>query len=167
MRTRFCLHFSQLGSTAHHHLESRWKRHVAVTFTKASGWALGEHGPHHVGTSKQEQMFSEETNLPLFFYVFILFIPHANVSIRQKKVKKDVENIGYGGRTVTNAGSPIDGHLFCRQFFAHHLMFTIGDKMGGRNTNKRSQFRLLLHQYHSSRRGVKQASLRVVGLKCC
>lgn len=58
-----------------------------------------------MGTWKQEQMFSEETNLP-FFNVFILFIPHANISIGMKKVKEDVENIGYRGRTVTNAGPP-------------------------------------------------------------
>lgn len=75
--------------------------------------------PHLVGTLKQEQMFSEETNLPLFFYVFILFILHANASIRKKKVKKDVENIGYGGRTASNIGyfkSSYRWHLFFRQF---------------------------------------------------
>lgn len=51
-------------------------------------------------------MFSEETNLPLFLCVcvLILFILHANASIRERKVEKDVENTGYGGSTVTKTG---------------------------------------------------------------
>jgi hypothetical protein len=36
------------------------------------------------------------------FYVFILFILQANASIRKNKAKMDMENIGYGGRTVAD-----------------------------------------------------------------
>jgi hypothetical protein len=44
-------------------------------------------------------MFSEQTNLP-YFYVLFLFILHVNASITEKKAKTDMENIGHGGRTV-------------------------------------------------------------------
>lgn len=37
-------------------------------------------------------------------YVFILFILHANAPIRKNKAKMDIENIGYGGRTVSDVG---------------------------------------------------------------
>lgn len=60
--------------------------------------------PHHVGTLKQEQMFSEETNLPLLFHVFILCILHAKCSNEKEESKEDVENIGSGGRIATNTG---------------------------------------------------------------
>lgn len=55
----------------------------------------------------------------VFFYIFILFVLHANASIGENKVKKDVENIGYGGKTATNTGylkSSDRWHLIFRQF---------------------------------------------------
>lgn len=78
---------------------------IRLCFTTANSVGLEEKDPHITwGLLKQGQMFSEETNLPFFFYVFILFILHANASIGKNKVMKDVENIGSGGRTATNTG---------------------------------------------------------------
>ena len=54
-----------------------------------------------------------------FLMFLILFLLHTNASIGENKVKKDVGNIGYGGRTATNTGylkSSDRWHLIVRQF---------------------------------------------------
>ena len=57
-----------------------------------------------MGTFEARTDVLRRNKFAFFFYVFILFILHANASIGKNKVMKDVENIGSGGRTATNTG---------------------------------------------------------------
>lgn len=73
----------------------------------------------------------------VFLRVLILFILHANAPIRDRNVKKDIRNTGYGGSTVTKTSYSNICRLAStlQAMFVPHLVFTIWDKVRGRNTN--------------------------------